>query len=328
MEAIEFSFAQPGRNVVPWSLKKPMDVLKSFHGNIQFSDFAPRLGKRISVDDEIAVVEGTELLTGLGMVLVPAELVYHPFFENPGVRLYGTTTNGLASGNTVDEATVHGLAEVMERHVRSFEILDDNSTLVRPDTVPPRIGSMISRVEMAGLRCHLRFSTNPFGLPYFSAYVLERDEFSPISVGAGFGLHPISDIAAVRAIAEAVQGRLSHIHGGRDDIIKRVDVSNDLGREAELLAIKRLREIASRATDNIAFADIPTFDRVNSISSAQQCLLDALWGADLKHVVRVVLSPPGYPFAIVKVLVPGAEMYEPKLQRVGPRILKEFQNGR
>lgn len=45
-------------------------------------------------------------MQGLGCVLIPAELVYHPFFANPGARLYGTSTNGLKLENSiVGEAT-------------------------------------------------------------------------------------------------------------------------------------------------------------------------------------------------------------------------------
>ena len=47
-------------------------------------------------------------------LLVPAGAVFHPLPRtfNP---LFRTNTNGLASGNTLEEATFHALAEVIER---------------------------------------------------------------------------------------------------------------------------------------------------------------------------------------------------------------------
>jgi ribosomal protein S12 methylthiotransferase accessory factor len=320
MEAIEFSFATPGRNVVNYFLRKPEDILASFRYRIRFADFCARMGRQVQSDDDIAVITGDEIMSGLGEVLVPAELVYHPFFENPGVKLYGTSTNGLASGNTLEEATVHGLAEVMERHVRSFEVLDDRSLLVQLDDAPPKIKVMVAQIRRAGFQCYLRYSKNSFGLAYFTGYVLEPDEHTPISVASGFGFHPIAEIAAVRALAEAVQGRLSHIHGGRDDIIKRVQIGIELGRERELECIRCMRNMAAAPQGELPFSAIPSIE-VNSVTQARDCMYDGLRRAGLQHVVRVTLTEPDYPFQVVKIIVPGAEMYEYDLPRVGPRLV-------
>jgi len=324
MEAIEFSFATPGRNILEWSLCKPNDIVASFQSRIRFVDFCPRIGRQILSGDDIAVVAGEEILSGLRSVLVPAELVYHPFLQNTGAKLYGTSTNGLASGNTLEEATVHGLAEVMERHVRSFEILDDRSVLIRLDRAPSKVKAMAEQIERAGLQCYLRYSENPFGLAYFSAYVLEPDEYDPISVALGFGFHPIAEIAAVRALAEAVQGRLSHIHGGRDDILKRVKIGADLGRQLELDYIRRLRCMAANPSGMLDFSDVPNME-VASIEQAQLCMFNALNRAELNHVVRVTLTEPDYPFQVVKIVVPGCESYEHESQRVGPRLIRHIQ---
>jgi ribosomal protein S12 methylthiotransferase accessory factor len=324
MEAIEFSFATPGRNIVNWFLCKPSEILASFQGRIHFADFCPRKGHRIEHHDDIAVVIGEEIMSGLGRVLIPAELVYLPFFENTGVKLYGTSTNGLASGNTLEEATVHGLAEVMERHIRSFDVIKDRSSLVRLDNASTKIKAMVQQIEAVGLRCYLRYSENPFGLAYFTGYVLEPDEHNPIAVASGFGFHPIAEIAAVRALAEAVQGRLSHIHGGRDDIIKRVKTGVELGRDRELELIRHLRNIAENPSGEMGFFDVPNVE-VSSVMEARDCLYQGLAHAGLYHVVRVTLTDATYPFQVVKVVVPGAEMYEAELPRIGPRLAKYFQ---
>lgn len=325
MEAIEFSFAAPGRNITDWFMRKPGDILDSFQHRIRFADFCPRVDRRIAHHDSVAVVNGQEIMSGLGSVMVPAELIYHPFFENPGVKLYGTSTNGLASGNSLEEATVHGLAEVMERHVRSFEVLNDCSSLIQFEDATPKVRAMVEQIERAGFRCYLRYSENPFGLAYFAGYILEPDEHHPISVAAGFGFHPIAEIAAVRALAEAVQGRLSHIHGGRDDIIKRVKLGSQLGRERELEYIRRMRRMAACQRGNMSFSNVPNHE-VHSLPHAQTCMFEGLRRAGLEHVVRVTLTDVKYPFQVVKIVVPGAEMYEHEMQRVGPRLVKHFQH--
>jgi len=326
MEAIEFSFAVPGRNVAQARLVTPADIVSSFKDGIRFLDFAPCIGRKVEATDAIAAVAGREGLSGLGEVLVPAELIFHPYDDNPGVALYGSTTNGLASGNTRQEALVHGLAEVMERHVSAFELVRNTSALVTLDDAPPKVRSMVQRIETAGLRCHLRHAANEFGLAYFTAHVLEPDERAPISIASGFGFHPNREIAAVRAIAEAVQGRLSYIHGGRDDLMKRYRWAERVGQDKELASTRQARDDVADGSRRISFGDVPDAD-VGSLAAAQQCLFDALRRVGLNHVVEVALTDDDYPFQVVKVVVPGAEAFNLESQRVGPRLLKFVRHG-
>ena len=48
-------------------------------------------------------------------VLAPANAVFHPYDPKNGNKLFRSNTNGLASGNTIEEAVLHGLLEVIER---------------------------------------------------------------------------------------------------------------------------------------------------------------------------------------------------------------------
>ncbi|MDD1722887.1 MAG: YcaO-like family protein, partial [Methanothrix sp.] len=47
-------------------------------------------------------------------ILVPANAVFHPL-PSEYRRLFRTNTTGLASGNVIEEAIFHGLAEIIER---------------------------------------------------------------------------------------------------------------------------------------------------------------------------------------------------------------------
>lgn len=328
MEAVEFSFADPDGNDIDWFFSSPRKIIESFKWQIKFIDFCPLIDRRVCEDDKIAVVWAEEISAGIGNVLVPAELVFHPFLALGGASLYGTTTTGLASGNNLEEATIHGIAEVMERHVRSFEILDDQSFLVDHIGLPPNVRKLLDKIEGAGLICCLRYTENDFGIPYFSAYVLEPDEYAPISVALGFGFHPIKEVAAVKAITEALQGRLSHIHGGRDDIIDRVDFAMEVGRDVELRAIRILRELAVDASRSMAFEEVPEpVISSPSLLNLKNILLEGLRLAGFKHIVRVPLSPQDYPFSVVKIIIPGAEGYDPNYRRLGSRLLEHIING-
>jgi ribosomal protein S12 methylthiotransferase accessory factor len=52
-------------------------------------------------------------------VRLPCNAVYHPYTGLVG-RLFRSNTNGLASGNTMEEAIFHGLMEVVERDALSL----------------------------------------------------------------------------------------------------------------------------------------------------------------------------------------------------------------
>ncbi len=322
MEALEYSFAENQGNGLQYHMARAQDVLDSFNHGIQFPEFAAWAGHQISEDDALAVMPGEELLHGLGTVLLPAELVLHPFRENPGKRLYGTSTNGLASGNTLEEATVHALAEVLERHVRSFEYADDQSHWTDLTDSTPKLRKMVELVERAGLRCALRYSANEFGMAYFSAYLLEPDERQPIAITRGHGFHPVREIAAIRALAEAVQSRLTCIHGGRDDVTHHVEVFERLGQSAAYRALRsRMDQVQSQAR-TMSYRNVPDHeDSVKSIEACKALMFQAMRAADLNYVVRVVYTEPDYPFQVVRVVVPGAESYKPDTPRIGPRLL-------
>jgi ribosomal protein S12 methylthiotransferase accessory factor len=324
MEAIEFSFAEPGRNRLSPHLATPVDILDSFEHRIEFPEFCPSQHITVDVraDDAIAVLEADELLSLHRKVLVPAELVLYPF-TGPGLRLYGSNMNGLASGNTVEEATVHALAEVMERHVDSFLKLGAASYWVDPATLPPRLRTMVERFDSAGLAFHLRYAPNEFGLAHLSGFVLE-DGDSPAAMASGMGFHCNSDIAAVRAIAEAAQSRLTTIHGGRDDLVALHLLFNQLGPEREQAVKAQMRQSVSDRTHSIAFGDIPD-TKAGSIEAAHGALAAGLQRAGLHHMARVVLTDEQCPFQVVRVIVPGAEHYNPDHKRVGPRLLRYFK---
>lgn len=330
MEAIEYTFAVEGRSAVAWHMASPAQVLDSFGGSLSFPDFCPRLSKKLSAQDRIAVVEADELLyPGLQRVLVPADLVFHPFVGNPGVRLYGTSTNGLASGNTVTEATVHALAEVMERDLRSFDYVQDRSRWVDMAQATPKIREMVRRVEAAGLRIVLRYTENVYGMPFFASYLMEADEYAPLPVAIGYGFHPIREISAIRALSEAVQSRGSYIHGGRDDLINRFNKAENEGRDEELRNVRRLRSLALDATAPLAYQDVPDMEsRIATIEDAQSLMFEALRAAGLRHLERVVYTAQEFPIQVVRIIVPGAEFYEPDLRRVGPRLMKFFNQVR
>lgn len=144
---------------------------------------------------------------------------------NPPV--FFESTNGLAGGNTVAEAALHALCEVIERDAMTAAVARGGEMGVRVD--PRTSGSaqadgLCELIERAGVTLEVRWIPSPTGLPCFLAWVACHDYPAAMF---GFGCHLDPDIALTRAITEAAQARLAYISGARDDLqddFEHVDV--------------------------------------------------------------------------------------------------------
>ncbi|WP_419795356.1 YcaO-like family protein [Pseudomonas palleroniana] len=111
------------------------------------------------------------------------------------------------------------------------------------------------------------------------------------------------------------------MHGGRDDLIERFKYFSASDRQAELDAVARLRGHVNDTRQAIAYSDIEDANaQIHSIDSALECLLQRLRDAGFSQVLRVVLSKNDSPLAVVKIVIPGMESFQPALKRAGPRL--------
>ncbi len=322
MEAIEFAIAEVGASDVQITSTTPRRLMARVPDKFTFVDLCPRFGVKVDPDGPIASVEAEDAETG-ATVPVPAELVFVPFDEVPGQRIFGSSSNGLCSGNSVLEASVHGLAEVIERDVQAFNFMRDRSEFVYFDEPIPTVDPLIERIQQAGLEVVARCTSNEFELPYFQAFILEKDDDSPIAISCGSGVHPFKEIALVRAVCEAAQSRLSYIHGGRDDLIDRFKFFDRVGRRAELVTVAEFRKRTADRTRYVRYSQVADHEAsIWSLEAAWQILLDSLHRAGMSQVLRVVFTREAEPLQVLKIVVPKLESFEATLKRTGPRLSK------
>ncbi|MFG1910726.1 YcaO-like family protein [Kribbella sp. NPDC048928] len=128
------------------------------------------------------------------------------------------SSNGLASGNTVAEAALHGLYELIERHTTS-SLRDgslDNRRTIRPESVPAgHCRELLAALSAADVRTELSAVPNEFGVPCHVCFIWSP-EYPVVCAGAGCHSDPLVSLS--RAVTEAVQTRLTGIAGTRDDI--------------------------------------------------------------------------------------------------------------
>lgn len=242
-------------------------------------------------------------------IQVPADKVW---FTRPSFGR--TTTNGLASGNHRLEAEIHAVYECLERDAlarldQSGALqLNQQSRLLDTTTVPAgTVHDLITRIENSG--CLLKIVVVPTRARRTTCWALLIDpspsaRVSTLNSGAGCHDHPL--IALSRAVTEAVQSRLSFVHGGREDIINK-----DIGRtgNANDAATRRVVAHISALRANTAYHDLdPVKATCDDLNQTHQQLV-----ADLKaeklDVWSVRLTKSGLPIDVVKVFMPQLEFH-------------------
>ncbi len=116
-------------------------------------------------------------------------------------------SNGMAAGNTVNEARAQALSEIFERHVK-YKIIREGLCLPEvPDAVIarfPAIAAGIAGLRKAGFGIFVRDASLGGRFPVMSVTLLHpKDQ----GIFASFGAHPRFEIALERALTELLQGR-------------------------------------------------------------------------------------------------------------------------
>lgn len=125
-------------------------------------------------------------------------------------------TNGLASGDSYDEAALHALYKIMERHsvaaaepgVSTFEVSLD-------DVAYSDCAYLVDLIYRAGSALQIARIDDWDGYYCFAAELTSPMTEVPFS---GFGLHHDPNVALSRAITEAAQSRLTAISGAREHL--------------------------------------------------------------------------------------------------------------
>jgi ribosomal protein S12 methylthiotransferase accessory factor len=220
-------------------------------------------------------------------------------------RVCSFSSNGLASGNTLVEATLHALYEVLERHLLSHFVVGDefaieSADVLDPDSISdPGIGELVSRIRSAGVKLVLLRARSRV-LHAFIAVLLDPDPLGGASaVNIGSGAHLSPSVAVSRAITEAAQSRLTFIHGSREDLCAdnytlgpRHARVYDFFDSTAMNAEWEWGELVDRSNDDLD----DDLDLLLRITSSER----------LGRVFRIDMSHPGSPIFVVKVVIPAA----------------------
>lgn len=251
-------------------------------------------------------IEGEDLMGGAKLWL-PYETVHANYAlpEPPHSAAFAATTNGLASGNTRDEALLHALMEVIERDAVTLWKLGTHawagSRAIRPETVSdPACRWLIDRFAAAGIDLAIFDVTSDLGVPAFLC-LIDDPSGETGAAELGCGAHPAPEVALVRALSEAAQARATFIAGAREDI-----PDEDYTAEARQGRSAAAQAVLAGLHPERSFAEVRSIERA-SFAGDIEAVLQALAGVGLHEAVAVEIGKPAFGLAVVRVVVPGLE---------------------
>jgi thioglycine synthase len=296
---------------------------------------------------------GYDLVSG-EEIMVPASIALFRYTSSPpAINPFSYFhTNGLASGNVMEEAVCHALCEVIERDAMSladlrasaipFHILrtivhslnaaafsvspiltdkfvDDPS--IFPDVDISEIDfepvkTLVEKFRQAGISLMVKDITSDIGIPTFNASSVEWISHDYGYLAEGHGAHPDARIAVLRAITEVSQTRAANIQGARDDLrkIKYNDENTDDRRAWQFM----------HSTKKIRFSEVPTFFNEDILDDIN-FILYRLKNVGLNQVIIVDLTNPDIGIPVVRAIVPGLETFKITKSVMGMRARSCFK---
>jgi len=308
MESIEMLCAE--RPALPLIMASRSDLAHAGRTVLDM-DRMPLVGEPIDPGLPLLWLEGRDLTSGASTCVPYACVALDDTVgAMPTPPSIPSNSNGLASGNTTIEATVHALCEVIERDAATLWRLSPPArradTAVDLATVDDPLGrQLLDRFAAAGLEVRLFEITSDVGIPAYEAMICEadRDRTREPFAAAGAGCHPWRGIALTRALTEAAQCRLTLIAGAREDLLSD-DYAPGGARAAGLADYLEMGASSSRTFRRAG--DLDPLAHL-SFEGTLGRLLDALAAVGASQVVAVDLTLARFGIPVVKVLVPGLE---------------------
>ncbi|MDI9645309.1 MAG: YcaO-related McrA-glycine thioamidation protein [Archaeoglobales archaeon] len=248
-------------------------------------------------------------------ILVPVSAVYHPYYPKGDLHLFRTNTNGLAAGNSIEEAIFHGLMEVIERDAWSIaEFCRKGGRIIETDS--ELVNTLIEKFKAASVDIILRDITSDIPITVIAAVSDDLLLKDPALLTIGFGAHLDPEIAAIRALLEVAQSRVVQIQGAREDTVKA-----ELMRKIGYDRMKRLNKHWFEEGDVAKLEKLPNLSS-EYIKSDIEKTLSMLKSRGFEKVIAVNLTRAELEVPTVRVIVPGLEVFGIDPARVGERIIE------
>ena len=265
---------------------------------------------------EMAWIRSTNLKNDEEL-LVPANAVYHPYVIERGVKLFQSNTNGLASGNRLEEAIFHGMMEVVERDAWSiFESKRHSKPEINCENTKNQIiQDILAMFNDAGIHVKLVDLTADVKITTVAAVSDDTVLKDPALLTLGVGTHLDPEVAVIRALTEVAQSRATQIHGTREDTIRAVFM-----RKGGYERMKRINShwfgVSEKSIDLNEMENISGKYFREDIETSKKLLNKC----GFKDILYIDLTRPEIGIPVFRVIIPGMELYSVDVDRKGSRL--------
>ena len=262
-----------------------------------------------------------------GFCLLSGETVHAPY-ELVGMDMrsdsewdhaaFSMSSIGLGAGRSEQQAILHALYELLENDATAFlQLFGIKAACRRPvscaNTGNDGLRSAIERVEKSGAELRFFDFTGAIRVPTIGCFlrsVMPESQESQVQLTAGFACRSDPGEAALAALLEAVQSRLTKIAGSRED----------LGEEAFRAGFEPLPPESQPEADIAAMSlEFPT---AGGKATPEDMLESTVSASGAKELYVFPLTDENAGFHVVRVLVPKMEsVVEEGVMRAGSHML-------
>ncbi|NJD76585.1 MAG: YcaO-related McrA-glycine thioamidation protein [Candidatus Methanoperedens sp.] len=260
-------------------------------------------------------VMGFDLMNDIE-VFVPANAVFHPYEPLGGNKIFRSNTNGLASGNTIEEAVLHGLLEVIERDALSIAEFTHNPGREIVLSESDGLNYVLKKkLEDAGIKVKLWLLDSDVDIPTVVTALDDTVLRDPALLVMGAGSHLKPEIAVTRALTEAAQSRVVQIHGARED--------TDRERVVRTFGYDHMKKMNGYWYEDLETVQMDKMQDGSSNTPAAniKTVLERLEG--IADGAIIVDLSRGVEIPVVRAIIPMFELYTLDRERKGERIRKK-----
>jgi ribosomal protein S12 methylthiotransferase accessory factor len=268
------------------------------------------LARPLEAGERIHWTPGFDLLEK-SEVWVPSNAVFLPYNTLGEAKgLFASDPNGLAAGNTRDEAILYGLLEVIERDALSRA--ERNHSMGKRISVqePGPVRDLLARFEKAGIVITLWLLDGITRIPTVAAAADDPVTKDPAFLVMGAGTHPSPQVAAVQALTEVAQRRAVRIQGAT--------ASEEREAFVQRIGYDRMKRLNREWFAPAASVDLPSLQDLSTptIGGDVRLVLAELEGK-VERACVCELARTKVP--AVRVVVPGLEVSSINKERVKRR---------
>jgi ribosomal protein S12 methylthiotransferase accessory factor len=233
---------------------------------------------------------------GCREIYIPAQfafLISSGNFDEVDLYSQGTTTNGLASGNTMEEAKLCALLEYIERDSEKVMLFSPGRYFLL-EADDPIMNKILNTWKKKGVHIHFLDLTSEIGVPCYKAFFIHtRGGFS-----RGWGAHLDGKIAINRALCELTSPYF-------------------------LSGNYSTKPLTEEIQKTIKYEELPNYSSGNV--NKDLSILERLLIMNGLYPIYVDLTKKDLDIPVVRVMIPGMEMF-PDLDKYSNFSKRQFRD--